>query len=169
MDSSSFDRLVRVIGAGASRRGVLHSAFATVVGLGALSLPGAEVAEAKKKKVTICHSGQTLKVSKKSKKKHLKHGDTLGACPVNPPTPPGGKTPGTLCVESGECTPPFICALPLNDSGGDKRCCGAAGAPCGGDNQDLDDLPPICCQGFICSTDGQGTSTPGTCQPAPQD
>jgi Cys-rich repeat protein len=84
---------------------------------------------------------------------------------VTPGTPGGGKAPGTLCATTSECAPPFTCALPLNDSGGDKRCCGASGAPCGGDNIDLDDQPPICCQGFICSTDGLGTSTPGTCQP----
>lgn len=34
----------------------------------------------KKPKVTLCHSGQTITVSACAKKKHLKHGDTLGPC-----------------------------------------------------------------------------------------
>jgi hypothetical protein len=35
----------------------------------------------KKPKVTLCHNGQTIKVSRCAKKKHLRHGDTLGPCP----------------------------------------------------------------------------------------
>jgi hypothetical protein len=35
----------------------------------------------KKPKVTLCHNGQTIKVSRCAKKKHLRHGDTLGPGP----------------------------------------------------------------------------------------
>ncbi len=34
----------------------------------------------KPKKVTLCHRGRTIKVSKSAVKKHRKHGDKLGAC-----------------------------------------------------------------------------------------
>lgn len=33
-----------------------------------------------RKKVTVCHNGQTKRISKCKKKKHLRHGDTLGPC-----------------------------------------------------------------------------------------
>jgi len=37
--------------------------------------------------VTICHNGHTITVDDSSLKAHLKHGDTLGLCPVvTPPT-----------------------------------------------------------------------------------
>jgi hypothetical protein len=32
------------------------------------------------KKVTICHKGKTIKVSKHAVRAHLRHGDTLGPC-----------------------------------------------------------------------------------------
>jgi Na+/glutamate symporter len=35
-------------------------------------------------KVTICHKGQTLTVSKSALNAHLNHGDTLGPCDVTP-------------------------------------------------------------------------------------
>ena len=35
-------------------------------------------------KVTICHKGHTIEVSKKALKAHLQHGDTRGACEVTP-------------------------------------------------------------------------------------
>jgi hypothetical protein len=31
-------------------------------------------------KVTLCHRGRTIKVTKSAVKKHLKHGDKRGAC-----------------------------------------------------------------------------------------
>ena len=37
----------------------------------------------KPKKKTVCHEGRTIKVPKKAVKKHLAHGDTLGACPAS--------------------------------------------------------------------------------------
>ena len=168
MDSISFDRLVRVMSDDASRRGVLHSAFAAVAGFGMTSMLSLEQAEAKKrkKKVTLCHSGQTITVGKKKKKKHLKHGDTIGACQTGTTTtpPPGGKTPGTLCDTSGECAAPNVCDIPVNDSGGDKRCC-APTAPCGlKDPDNDDDTSPFCCRGNTCTSTA---TTPGTCQLTP--
>jgi hypothetical protein len=40
----------------------------------------------KKGKVTLCHQGQTITVSKSAVKGHQKHGDTAGPCPVTPPS-----------------------------------------------------------------------------------
>ena len=69
MDGSAFDRLVRHIGEDGSRRGLLRSAFAaTVAGLGAASVLGAEDAEAKscKKK---CKKKDSKAARKRCKKK----------------------------------------------------------------------------------------------------
>jgi hypothetical protein len=163
MDSVSFDKLVRIISEDASRRGVLRSAFAAAVaGIGVTALLSPEDVEAKSCQKKCKQKAKKHDWSKKKKQACLKKCNKQGQS-----NPGQGKANGALCDTSGECAAPNICALPLGDSGGDKRCCGASGAPCGGDNIDLDDLPPICCQGFVCSTDGQGTSTPGTCQPAP--
>jgi hypothetical protein len=35
----------------------------------------------RKKKVKVCHNGKTIKVSKRARKKHIRHGDTRGKCP----------------------------------------------------------------------------------------
>jgi hypothetical protein len=34
-----------------------------------------------KQKVTLCHKGKTITVGAPAAKAHLRHGDTLGACP----------------------------------------------------------------------------------------
>lgn len=58
--------------------------------------------EPKIHKVTICHHTHsettptvTIEVDKHAVKAHLKHGDTMGACPPKeePPTPPVTETP----------------------------------------------------------------------------
>jgi hypothetical protein len=45
-----------------------------------------------KQKVTICHNGQTITVSKSALKAHKKHGDTTGACPTQDSSPVAGVT-----------------------------------------------------------------------------
>jgi len=156
MDGYRFDTLARHISEAASRRGLLRSAVAaTFAGFGAASLLGDEADAAKS-----CKKKCKKKDNKDARKKCKKKCNTQ-----NPPTPPGGKPPGTLCDASGECAPPFICAQPTNAGNSDKKCCGQTGAPCGGDNGDLDDQPPLCCQGFGCSTDNIPNGGPGTCQP----
>ena len=161
MDGSSFDKLVRHISEEGSRRGLLRSAFAAAAGgLGLTMLLGAEEAEAKscKKK---CNKKKDNKAKKKCKKKCQKQTSTAPTAPV------GTLQPGQVCTSTAECAPPFSCADPLiSPSGGDKKCCGQANAPCGGDDANFDDLQPGCCQGFVCSTDGLGTRTPGTCRAA---
>lgn len=100
-------------------------------GLGALlgaSLPAlglSTVANAKKnrkkKKVTLCANGQTVKKPKKQAKKLLNQGATKGACDT------------TLCGNGGPCTV-FVTAAKFTISeigglaGGDARCQAAAAA-----------------------------------------
>ena len=156
MDGSRFDTLVRLISEDASRRGLLRSTLAaTFAGLGAASLFGRDDAEAKSCKAK-CKKKNSKKAKRKCKKK----------CKKQDQNDKGQKPSGALCDNTSECAEPNnICAQPLNAGDSDKKCCGATGAVCGGDNIDFDDIRPFCCQGFKCSTDGQGTSTPGTCQP----
>jgi hypothetical protein len=58
--------------------------------------------EAKRKKVTLCHNGQTLSVRRRAKKKHLRHGDTLGPCPPVD-CPPGQKPCQGRCIAANQC------------------------------------------------------------------
>jgi hypothetical protein len=117
MDADRFDSLARTLSKPASRRTVLGSAL--VAALGALRL---DTTDAKKKKVTLCHSGQTISVPKKKKKAHLRQGDTVGPCPplTTTPTPScaadqkpckGGCIPSNQCCEDGDCAGGRTCQL----------------------------------------------------------
>jgi hypothetical protein len=69
MDGPAFDRLVRGICEGGSRRGLFRSAFAaTIAGLGAASVLGTEDAEAKSCKAK-CHEKNSQKGRKNCLKK----------------------------------------------------------------------------------------------------
>jgi hypothetical protein len=158
MDSSSFDRLARFVSKDASRRGVLRSAVAAAVaGLGLTSLLGSQQVEA-----ASCEKKCKKKAKKKDWSKKKKKA-CLEKCNQQD-TPPGGKAAGTLCDTSGECAAPNTCDIPVNDSGGDKRCCAPTGAPCGLKTADDDDTSPFCCRGNTCTST---QTTPGTCQPTP--
>src|SRR5687767_8297013 len=114
MDGARFDSLSRALFDARSRRGLARL-------LGALTLGGVLTAgtvptAAKKggkgkgkgknkkgKKVTICHNGQTITVSKSALKGHKKHGDSEGPCPTpNPPDP----CPGETFPFAGRCVLP---------------------------------------------------------------
>jgi hypothetical protein len=125
-----------------------------------------------KEKVTICHNGQTMSVSRCVLKRHQEHGDTVGAC--SPPKPPTGCSGGMeLC--GGQCVPPcgsgsvrnlatcgccFETGVICDESGNtpccnaeqdcDAVCCLSGEKICAG----LDDTS--CCPGLSCqpSTDG---------------
>lgn len=78
------------------------SLFLSVAALGAMGAPGkgkpgkgkgktaatAQYGPAGKQygktKVTLCHKGKTIKVASPAARAHLRHGDTLGACPPQP-------------------------------------------------------------------------------------
>lgn len=166
MDSSSFDRLARFISNDASRRGVLRSAFAAAVaGMGITSLLSTEDVEAKSC-LKKCNKKKSNAAKKKCKKKCSQQGRGNSGQGGNGGNQGQGKAAGTLCDATGECTAPNICDVPVNDSGGDKRCCAPTGAPCGLKTEDGDDTSPFCCRGNTC------TSTPttqGTCQPTPDE
>jgi hypothetical protein len=152
MDGSRFDRLTRHIGSiVTSRRGSLRILAATTL---AALISGQPVPSgAKKKKVTLCHEGQTLSVSKKAKKVHLKHGDTLGECPAPPPPPPpGGGNGGNggngggdgcpsgqklcdgACIPSNQCCDNADCDIFGQTCNAQRQCTCPAAFPeiCGG-------------------------------------
>jgi len=128
MDRNRFDDMTRAIGGTSTRR--RFSGTLAALGLGSiasLSLLGADEADAKnrgkqngkkKKKVTICHNQQTIRVAKRKVKKHLNHGDTLGEC-----------QPVVQCIP--DCTGPL----------GPKEC-GDDG--CGGSCGACPFLTPVC-------------------------
>lgn len=92
------------------------------LGLIAASLPllASDVTDAKKKKVTLCVNGQTVRNPKKKAKKLLKQGATKGACP-------GGCASGQkLC--GGACIPATACCVD-NDCTGDNVCENSACVP----------------------------------------
>jgi hypothetical protein len=98
MDAERFDSLLRSVATSPSRRSVLRLLAGSA--LGGLLLRHPLSAEAKKKgggkkkckskeKVTICHKGQTMRVSACAVKGHKKHGDSEGECPsAAPPCQP---------------------------------------------------------------------------------
>ena len=85
MDAERLETLLRSLSETPSRRGALRLLFASALG-GLITVGALPTVAKKKQKVTLCHNGQTISVSKKAKKKHLKHGDAVGPC--QPPPPP---------------------------------------------------------------------------------
>ncbi len=56
------------------------TAFAALGGVGSAQSAISAVQGQYGKKVTICHKGKTITVSKKALPAHLRHGDTVGTC-----------------------------------------------------------------------------------------
>jgi hypothetical protein len=120
MDGASFDALSRRLSTLGSRRHVLGAILASSAAIG--MRPAEPAGAKKKKKITLCHAGQTIKASKKKKKTHLKHGDTLGPCV----TCPDGQRPcrgaclsNLICCDDGDCAggrtcQQGTCACPAN-------------------------------------------------------
>ena len=97
MDAPQFDRFARGISARLSRRrGLELLASGTLPLLGLIS-----EADARKKKITLCANGQTVKVPKKKAKKLLKQGATKGACPGGCAS--GQKPCGNACIPVADC------------------------------------------------------------------
>jgi hypothetical protein len=119
MDSRSFDSLARRVAGALNRRRLIASS--AVAGATALLAQGTDVTLGKDhnhknnndKKKTICHCPgstpegcKTIKVKKRSAKKHLKnHCDYAGACRAgfNP------CTPQTLCTNDDQCSASDVC------------------------------------------------------------
>lgn len=151
MDGSRFDRLLRLLATTPSRRSAFRLVAAPILG-GFVARDVLPTEGKKKKKITLCHAGQTITVSKKKKKTHLKHGDTLGVCPDPPPPPPSGTT----------TMPPPPCQGQADDAAcnGDGKClkggcnpkpdCKAGGEPCSGNLNCCSEA----CAGGLCSSQG---------------
>lgn len=89
MDSKQFDRMIQRWSSGAPRRAMLG-----LLAGGVLGLAGLEESTAKrKKKVTLCFSGETIVVKKSKKGALLSQGATQGACAASPPPPPPQSPP----------------------------------------------------------------------------
>jgi hypothetical protein len=93
MVANHFDTVLRSLSQTPSRRNTLRLLGGSA--LGGLLMLGMGRTEAKKsgrgkgqnkkgKKVTLCHNGQTIIVSRSAGKGHKKHGDTVGPCQVAP-------------------------------------------------------------------------------------
>lgn len=148
------DDLAISLANGQSRRGTLKQLLLGAIGIPAVTLGGLGVSDAEakkhkhknkknknKKKVTLCHSGQTIKVSKKAKKKHLKHGDTLGPCQTPGCDPEANPCGNRVCgsvtnncnqqIDCGECTSPEICDNTTGQCGCTPNQNPCAGRECG--------------------------------------
>ena len=158
MDTTTFDGIARTVSGRMSRRSALRGLFAGATALVAGgALLQAEDASAKRRR-------------KKKSKKNQNQNQNTGQTPFLPS--------GARCQSDGQCDAQQqqICEVPQNASNSDTHCCGAAGAVCGGVNEDGDAQGPFCCIGeagvraFICSQNDANTpNVPGTCIPAPPD
>jgi hypothetical protein len=114
VDAERFDMLFQSLSETPSRRGAFRLLAGSLLG-GFLSLDAASTRAKKsgkgrdkgkrkgknKQKVTVCHNGQTITVSKSALQAHKKHGDTTGACPTQDSRPVADATcpgPGNSAV-----------------------------------------------------------------------
>jgi hypothetical protein len=153
MDSTTFDGLTRNLGSTLTRRSMVRGLVAGAAAVAGGALLSGEEASAKRRK--------------KGKKRQQQGGGTSPFLPS-----------GALCQRDSQCDAgqQQICEVPQNASNSDHRCCGAAGAVCGGVNADGDFIGPLCCIGeagvraFVCSqSDPDNPFVQGTCIPAPAD
>jgi hypothetical protein len=173
-----FDDLARDMAAGQTRRGTLKQLLLGAVGIPVAALGSLELSKAeaknnnnkdkdKKKKVTLCHNGQTITVSKNAKKKHLRHGDTIGPCQDTPACTPetnpcGNRKCGTVdngCgiqVPCGQCTDPQIC----NNNTGQCGCTPDQN-PCG--NRKCGSVDNGCGQQETCGSNNGACTGTDTC------
>jgi hypothetical protein len=124
MNGLHFDRFVRNLPLGSSRRRLLAWALVGVAGPATITHFGLHDVDArkggKKKKITLCRAGQSVTVSRKARKKLLRKGATVGACEGASPSPP----PTQICIpdcndklcgddgcggECGECDTGEVC------------------------------------------------------------
>jgi len=108
MDADRFDVMLRIISQSPSRREALRLLAGDVLA-GPFSRDVLSAAATRKtgthkgkEKITICHNGRTIAVARRKLKRHLKHGDTRGACLTA--TPPAGPTPPAFCADKDDGT-----------------------------------------------------------------
>lgn len=147
MDGDRFDRVTRDLAIRKPRRSLLGLLAGSALGLSLLGKEDVEGKKKKKKAVTLCHEGQTISVSGKAKKDHLKHGDALGPCASPPPPPPGSACAVGQKPCQGRCIPSNQCCVNSDCAPGAPRCCnGTCIRPneCCGDSE--------CPAGNVCQT-----------------
>jgi hypothetical protein len=148
MERDAFDRLATTLAQTLSRRSSFRLFGAALLGAGGLAV-GLQAEAASRKKGHHQHGGSS-------------NDRCLHA--------------GAFCDTDQQCCPDKtkrICDVPHNASNSDTKCCGAAGAVCGGVNDDGDQQAPFCCVGqagrraFVCSeNDPNNPGVHGTCIPA---
>lgn len=114
MDHTQFDDLAARLAGRLNRRtglGLLASASLPLVGLAEIAAAGK-----KKKKVTLCVKGQTVKKPKKAAKKLLKQGAIKGACAAG--CPAGQKACGNTCIPNQSCCDNSDCESPATCDNG---------------------------------------------------
>ncbi len=139
MDGSAFDTLTRLASGASTRRMALRSAIGGTVASAAAA-------------VSLASFGGTAEAKKKKKCKKKK-------CPACAAL--FADAPCTTNLQCCTNETNRACAVAENASSGDKTCCGATGATCGGFDG-LQTIAPFCCADFACSSN---TATPGLCQP----
>lgn len=113
MDANRFDAIIRAI---SSRRaavaGLLGTGLAAALDQfeAALTLAKRKKKKNRRKKRTLCLNGQTIKSSKKKRKKLIKNGATPGACPASPPSGCTPTCPGAACGIADGCGGTCVCA-----------------------------------------------------------
>lgn len=139
MDGKRFDAIAQSLASSRDRRNIVR--LLTGSALGGLVLAGGSNVDArrKKKKVTLCLNGQTLKVKKSKKNGLIDQGATPGECPSSPPPPSGptctdGVQNGTetdvdcggsscpRCADGKKCSTRNDCASALCVGGVCKSC-----------------------------------------------
>ena len=138
MDGKQFDAIAQSLAFAHDRRGIVRLLAGSA--LGGLVLAGTSDVDArrKKKKVTLCLNGQTLKVKKNKKNGLLDQGATLGDCPSSPPPPSNTCTDGIQngaetdidcgggscprCADGKKCSTRNDCASALCIGGVCKSC-----------------------------------------------
>jgi hypothetical protein len=86
-------------------------------------------------------------------------------------TQQGGQNlpPGSRCESTSQCTPGYICEVPVNGSSSDRYCSGGPGAGCGAKNEDGDDTAPYCAVGHSCVYSSSNGAGVWTCQAVPDE
>ena len=172
MNGSFFATFFCPLATGTSRRRLLARALVGVASPAtiahfALYDGEARKGEKKQKNVTLCRGGQTVRVSRKARKKLLRQGATVGVCQRSSPTLP----PADICTpdcDSREC----------GDDGCGRSCgtCGESQICTSGQCQvvcPIDQVPcfdvciPASCQSRCnepCRAIGRGCCGPLTCK-----
>jgi hypothetical protein len=121
MSHGDLDPFGHTVSVRSRRAAVLLGVWGALAAALARFAPEADAKRKKrKKKIVVCHDGQTIKIPAKKKKQHLNHGDTLGTCdgPQLAECEPECDT-GDVC-DDGECR---TCTVTCDGNG---AACGAA-------------------------------------------